>query len=98
MTAHTQIKADPIAAFMPWVAEPERSLHRRLLNVKVGAACRAKHCANDRARSLWWLASDIAGENALEPTSRAHLEDVLRTVTRLEQCADALEHWEPRHG
>ena len=98
MSAPAKINADLIAAFIPWVAERERDLHRRLLFVKKGAASRARQCVDEQARGFWWAACDIAGKHALEPYSRTHLEEVLRIVTYLQMCADSVEHWGAAHG
>ena len=98
MTAHAPVKADPIAAFMPWVTLDERSLRRRILAFQQRAGTRARHCDDDRARSLWWILADLASENAFASQPKDQLEELLATLTRLALCAGALERWESPRG
>ena len=94
MTAHSPIRPDPIAAFMPWSKPEERDLRRRVLCFQQRASTRAKQSGSARARSLWWLIVDIAAENALTSAPPGRLDEVLILLTRTALCAGALELWE----
>lgn len=98
MTAHTTVKPDPVAAFMPWVEENERQLRRRVLRCQQTASTGAINCTSDRARTLYWIACDIAAETAFAPASQDHLRDVIANIARLFMAAGAIEQWGDRHG
>ena len=94
MNAHTTVKADPVAAFMPWVKPEERDLRRRVLVFQQRASTRACRSESDRARGLWWLIVEIAAETAFTPATAAHLEEVLQLLTWQAHCANGIERWE----
>lgn len=94
MTLHSSIKANPVAAFMPWVEGTERDLRRRMLTFQQRAGTRARASESDRARALWWMICDTAASHAFAPSSPQHLQEVLTALTRLSLSADAFERWE----
>lgn len=98
MSAFAPVDADPLAAFMPWVVDDERSLRRRILTFQQRAGTRARQCEDDRGRSIWWLICDVAAETAFAPALQSHLTEVLENLTRLALCAGAFERWENPRG
>lgn len=98
MTAHSPVRPDPVATFMPWAKPDERDIRRRVLAFQQRAGTRARQCNQDRARSLWWLINSLAGETAFAPMPPVDLEEVLTTLTRLALCAGAIERWEASDG
>lgn len=98
MTVHAPVKPDPVAAFMPWVEEDERQLRRRVLKCQQISSTRATSATSDRARTLYWIACDIAAETAFAPAKPDHLKDVLATLARMFMAAGAIEGWSNDHG
>ena len=94
MNAYTAVKADPVAAFMPWVKPDERDLRRRVLVFQQRASMRACRSESDRARGLWWLIVEIAAETAFTPATAGHLEEVLQMMLWQAHCANRIERWQ----
>lgn len=96
-SAPSQVRPDPVAAFMPWAQEEERSLRRRLLAFQQRAGTRSRQSEDDRARFQWMLAHEIAAESAFATAPAEHLQEVLQTITRIAMVAGSLERWSD-HG
>ncbi len=87
---------DPISAFAPWAGPEERALRLRLhkaRDIAQSRACRSKHGG---ARSLYWMAAQMAGDWVFARSAPETLKDVLQALCRLFEVAGAFERLEAR--
>lgn len=98
MTVQTPVKPDPLASFMPWIEEDERQLRRRVLRCQQMSSSSARNATSDRARTIYWIACDIAAETAFAPATTDHLKDILATLARMFMAAGSIEGWSNNHG
>ena len=90
---NSPLKIDTLGTMMPWLSEEDRKLRQRLLSFQQRAGTRARQCQDDRARAQWWLACDLAQEMVFAPAPEGHIEERLRTITRIALTAGAMERW-----
>lgn len=82
---------DTLAAFRPWDGEAERKLRRRILRCQSVASARIKICRSEKALRAYWLALEVASEQAFAPSTTAELAEIVAMLARLFMVANALE-------
>lgn len=90
----SRIASDPVAMFVPWAAELERKLRRRLHNARNIAAARAVSTKSDNACSLYWMVNEVASAWVFAPATEEQLLDILDGLTRLFLVADMFQRIE----
>ncbi len=86
--------ADAISVFAPWAGPDDRPLRLRLHRAQTVATARATRSRHGRARILYWLAADLAGERTFARTSPDDLKDTLAALARLFLTAGWIERSE----
>ena len=80
--------------YAPWCASFERQLRirvHRARDIAQARACRSKH---GRARSLYWMAAQMAGDWVFRRAPNEDLEEILAALSRLFLVAGATERLE----
>lgn len=84
--------------FRPWDDVTERHLRSRILKCQRVATQRIKTTSSDHARTVYWVALDMASHSAFAQAKLAHLKDVIHGLTRLFLVAAQIERWEGSDG
>jgi hypothetical protein len=85
---------DAIALFAPWAGPDDRPLRLRIHKAWSTATARATRCRHRRARLLYGLAAEIAGDWVFLRAEVRELEDVLAAITRMFLTAGWIERCE----
>lgn len=85
---------DPIHTFLPGRTESEYALRRRIHRAQGATAARAARSQHGRARTILWIASQLAADWTFQGAPEADLADILRAVTNLTLAANAIERIE----
>lgn len=94
--AQTQLHA--VDVFAAWSEGDERTLRIRIHNARDIAqarACRSKH---GRARTIYWLAAQMAADWVFKRAAVGDLKDVIDNLTRLFLVAGSTERMEAPDG
>ena len=94
MHQHPQI-ADPVARFRPWDSEETRNLRHRILKARDIAAVRARRSKVTIARTIFWLANELANDWVFVTASDDQLREIADSLVRLFLVAGSLERVEP---
>jgi len=85
---------DPITVFAPWAGPEERALRVRIHRARDRAQARAGRSKHGRARTLYWLSAQLAGDWVFSRASADDLNDILAALSRLFLVAGAIERLE----
>jgi len=92
MTAHQPI--DAVAVFAPWCDDAERALRVRIHKARDAAQARAIRSKHGRARTLYWVAAQMAGDWVFCRAPNEDLNDILAALSRLFLVAGSIERLE----
>ena len=82
---------DPIDVFAPWSGASERALRLRIHRARDSATARATRCKHGSARSLYWLAAQLASERVFARMPDAELMRTIENLARLFLVAGWIE-------
>jgi hypothetical protein len=71
---------DAISVLAPWCDETERGLRDRIHRARDSATARATRCRQGNARTIYWLAGQMASERVF---ARMRNEDLKETIEKL---------------
>ena len=71
---------DAISVFAPWSGEAERALRIRIHRARDSATARATRCKHGDARSLFWIAAQLASARVF---ARMPDEELMETIDNL---------------
>ncbi len=85
---------DPIAHFAPWAGEAERTLRIRIHRARDTATARATRCKHVHARTIYWVASQLAEARVFARLPNEDLKETIENLTRLFSVAGWIEREE----
>lgn len=85
---------DAITRFAPWAGEAERSLRIRIHRARDTATARATRCRHIDARTIYWIAADIASGRVFARMPNEHLQEAIQNLARLFLVAGWIERVE----
>ena len=85
---------DAISVFAPWAGPEDRPLRLRLHKAQTCALAKLTRCNHRRARLMYGLASELAGDWVFLRAAPEELSDVLAAITRLFLSAGWVERTE----
>ena len=94
LTATQRNSVAAVTHFAPWAGDDERALRvrvHRARDIAQARACRSKH---GRARSVYWIAAQMAGDWVFARAPNDDLQCILETLSRLFLAAGAIERLE----
>jgi hypothetical protein len=94
----TQSAADPVRMFLPGKTEAEYALRYRIDRIAVMAATSATRTTQDHARSICWIANDLANDWRTKAATEDELRNVILALTAMLGAARAVERTEPVDG
>src|SRR4051794_39680073 len=80
--------------FAPWSGADERALRLRIHRARDIAQARAGRSKHTRARAVYWIAAQLAGDWVFARAPNESLEGVLEALSRLFLVAGTLERLE----
>ena len=86
--------ADAIAVFAPWAGPEDRPLRLRLHRAQASAQARASRSRHGNARTIYWLAAQLAGGRIFARLDAAELRDAIDNMSRLFLVAGWIERTE----
>lgn len=81
----------PVQIFAPWAGPEEQSLHERLRRARDVALVRARRSPQTLARTLFWVAAQLADDRVWRPTPVDDLTEILAGLNRLFLTAGMIE-------
>jgi hypothetical protein len=84
----------PVEIFAPWAGPEEQGLHERLRRARDVALVRARRSPQTLARTLFWVAAQLASDWVYRRTPVDDLNEVLAGLTRLFLTAGMIERLE----
>lgn len=87
-------RLDPVDVFAPWAGEEERALRIRIHRARDVATARAGRSQHGRARTLYWLAAQLASDWVFTRAPITDLSEILAALTRLFLTAGMIERLE----
>ena len=84
----------PAQAFRPWETPEQNAARDRLFKCQRIAASRATNTASDGARTIFWLACDLASRRASANASVERMMSDRDCLVRLFMAANAIESLE----
>ena len=94
----TQSALDPIRAFLPCRPESEYRLRHRIDRIAVMAASAPTRTTHGHARSIYWIANDLANGWRLRAASEQELIDVIHALAMVLAAARSVERTEAVDG
>jgi muconolactone delta-isomerase len=85
---------DPIATFTPWAGPEERALRVRIHKARDAAQARAARSKHGRARTLWWVAAQLASDWVFHRAPVDDLQEIISGLGRLFLVAGMIERLE----
>lgn len=83
-----------IDVFAPWCGEVERGLRVRIHRARDTATGRATRCKHGNARTIYWLAAQMASERVFARMLVDDLQDTINNLARLLLVAGWIERSE----
>lgn len=85
---------DGVDLFAPWAGEEERALRVRIHRARDTAQARAGRSKHGRARTVYWLATQFAGDWVFQRAPIGDLAEVIKGLTWLFLYASLIERIE----
>ena len=85
---------DAVSVFAPWCGETERGLRIRIHRARDSATARATRCKHAGARSIYWLAAQIAAARVFARMPNEDLKETIDNLARLFVVAGWIERTE----
>lgn len=83
-----------VDAFAPWAAGEERALRLRIHKARDVAQSRGSRSRHGRARTIYWIAAQYAGDWVFQRAPTEDLEEVIKGVSWLFLFAGLVERSE----
>jgi hypothetical protein len=80
MSGPSTAPADAVGVFAPWCDEVERDLRLRIHKARDSATAKATRCKHGNARTIYWLAAQMASERVF---ARMLVDDLKATIDNL---------------
>ena len=90
--------ADAVSMFAPWCGEAERGLRVRIHRARDSATARATRCKHGDARTIYWLAGQMASARVFARMPNEELKDTIDNLARLFLVAGWIERTEGPHA
>lgn len=98
MTDASTSGLDPIVTFLPGRTEVEYALRRRIHRAQGASTSRATRSCHWRARSILWIAAQLAADWQFKGASEQHLREIITALTQLTLAANIIERLETPDG
>ena len=85
---------DAVGVFAPWAGADERALRVRIHRARDSATARATRCKHGEARTLYWIAAQMASARVFARMPNEELTDTIDNLARLFLVAGWLERTE----
>lgn len=86
--------ADAVSVFAPWCGEAERALRIRVHRARDTATARATRCKHGNARTIYWLAAQMASARVFARMPAEDLNQAIDNLARLFLVAGWIERSE----
>lgn len=86
--------ADAVSVFAPWCDEAERALRIRIHRARDTATARGTRSKHGGARTLYWLAAQIASERVFARMPNEDLKEAIEQLAKLFMVAGWIERTE----
>jgi ABC-type branched-subunit amino acid transport system substrate-binding protein len=93
-TPQSQSAADAVAVFAPWSGPRDRPVRLRLHRAQAAATARASRSKHGTARTLFWIAAQMAGARIFARIDADQLQDAIDNMSRLFLVAGYIERTE----
>ncbi len=94
--SNTQLHA--VDVFAAWTSDAERPLRIRIYRARDRMIARANRSRHGRARTIYWLGSQMAADWAFWRATTDDLQEVLATLSRIFLIAQSIERLERPDG
>jgi muconolactone delta-isomerase len=84
----------PVDIFAPWAGVEERALRVRMHRARDAAQARATRSRHGRARTLYWIAAQLASDWVFQRAQSEDLNDILATLSYLFLACGKIERVE----
>lgn len=85
---------DAVGVFAPWAGADERALRVRIHRARDSATARATRCKHGEARTLYWVAAQMASARVFARMPNEELKDTIDNLARLFLVAGWIERTE----
>jgi hypothetical protein len=83
--------ADAVSVFAPWCNETERALRIRIHRARDSATARATRCKHGDARTIYWIAAQLASERVFARMPDRDLKETIANLAHLFLVAGWIE-------
>lgn len=90
-TAVQSMPLDAVTLFAPWADDTERALRVRIHRARDVATARATRCKHGNARSIYWLAAQLATARVFARMPNEDLKETIDNLARLFLVAGWIE-------